>query len=141
MTVTAEFLHAAVEAGAQALYDRERPTQPGWPSRYSNAPEALQNHYRANVGQVVTAAIEAVEVLHALSTTFAIAQVETRNFEFQGVGADEHEARLALRVALEHHRADTPACAWNQFEINDMADEANLTTYTIGKSYRDGSEI
>jgi hypothetical protein len=134
------FIDAGIEAAAHRLFDRHNGPPPpgGVRPAWSNTQPAVQNHWRAQAAPAVIAALEVVDAMHALSTTFVVATVQTAHFEFEGVGADEHEAGLAVQVAWERHaRAYDTELDY----ARDLANDVTFTTYTIGKSYRDGSEI
>lgn len=75
---------------------------------------------------------------------FVVAHIDTRHFEFEGVGQDEHEARLALQAAWKRH-CDQAINAGQYIDRDyltpeDIAD-STVYAYTIGASYRDHEEI
>lgn len=84
--------------------------------------------------------------------SYVVARFETRNFEFEGVGSDEFTADLALKVAWKRHCLGSarvegaggpglrPGTARLDY-LEENWDDVQHLTYTIGKSYRDGSEI
>lgn len=88
---------------------------------------------------LANAALSAVDVLHALSGTVVIARFPTPNFEFEGVGADEHEALLALSAAWRKH-CDQYREADPEY-LSEFADSVRVVTYRLGGSYRDNEEL
>ena len=73
-----------------------------------------------------------------MKTTVYLAELDTAHFSFRAVGATEAKARAALVAGLNTHgkqRGIEPA--WHRF----YADGINITPMTIGKAYRDHSEL
>lgn len=80
-----------------------------------------------------------IDVHHLSEPSLVVAEIDTRNFSFQAVGADAHEARLALAAGwAEHVRQYVGA---DGLYLNRSADEINIRTIEPGKCYRDGEEI
>jgi hypothetical protein len=71
--------------------------------------------------------------------SLVVARFETRNYVFEGVGSDELMADLALKLAWKRHCEGYPAADPDLLE--ESWEDVQHLTYTIGKSYRDGSEI
>lgn len=137
------FIDAGIEAAAERLFDQHngKPPPEGAKPMWANAPAHVQNRWRSTAAAPVVAALEAVDALHALSSDLVVVHADTRNYEFEGAGADDHEARMALRVALTRHQEQNRFVSWTSAELVEMVNEADVTTYTYGKAYRGGEEI
>jgi len=67
-----------------------------------------------------------------------VAEFDTPHFAFQGVGADEHMARMALMAGWASHSRTHGA---DQNYLSENRDDVVVRTIEPGKCYRDGEEI
>lgn len=71
---------------------------------------------------------------------YCVARFDTRNFVFEGVGADELEADLALKVAWKRHCEGYPGLADPDL-LEESWEDVQHIVYTRSKSYRDSEEM
>jgi hypothetical protein len=75
-------------------------------------------------------------------TTLYIARTETRNYDFEGVGATEDDAMLALLVALARHAEQQPVAAdWLADAVRIATEERRIRQIRAGGAYRDGEPL
>jgi len=77
-----------------------------------------------------------------VDTMIWVARLETRCFQFEGVGRTEDEARGVVREAWKRHVLSFPPMAQaSMYTFAELEEDVVVEWRIIGVPYRDGEEI